>query len=223
MERIETMMAALMRDRGVAMTPAGLVERENDGSDGMRGVNNVDMPVLDPINPVLMHMSRQSVFSPEPPNWTQASTSAVNPPAHARTQRLIYLGDDKYFPLSFPDTLELERYLTSFFSDVHPRYPCIDEAEFRAQSDSLLSKDNVVDPIDHPLLTLHYIIFACCDVLLEVTPSHSARAPAGLHWCEIAQIIVRQEDLLSGGDSLTLIQLLLYQVRSYRLDVSNRL
>ena len=116
-------------------------------------------------------------------------------------------------PLPFPAPVEHERYLHAFFTDIHLRYPCIDEADFRTRTLELLTSD-VVQASSTYLVALNYIIFACCDVLLSVTPPGNDSKPPGWNWCEMVNGLVDKESLLSGDIDLTLIQLLLFQVGS---------
>lgn len=68
MARIETMMEALIHERGMAMTPMGSIEREDNGSDGLRSEAAFALPLLDPINPALTQMEQQSDMLYESPD-----------------------------------------------------------------------------------------------------------------------------------------------------------
>ncbi|KAF1829155.1 hypothetical protein BDW02DRAFT_574240 [Decorospora gaudefroyi] len=150
------------------------------------------MPPLDPINPVLAFMGQQP---------TQSS------PPH-----LIHLGNR---PLPFPSPAEYEHYLSSFFTDVHLSHPCIDEAAFRSRSEQMLAS-TVIPPAEGHFLALNYIIFACCDVLLNVTPADAGK-PIGWRWAEIADHVLDKKSLLGGSGDVTLIQCLLFQALYYTL------
>ncbi|KAF1945138.1 hypothetical protein EJ02DRAFT_339304 [Clathrospora elynae] len=206
MARIETMMEALMRDRGLTMTPIGSIEREDGASDGFRGDAAFSMPALDPINPALAFMGPHSMFNQELPNSTQPAIPALNPPFVAEPSHLIQLGDRA---LPFPSPEEYQQYLYSFFTDIHLSHPCIDEADFRSHAEHMLASTIIPSGESH-FLALNYIIFACCDLLLKVTPADASK-PLGWPWSEMADHLLDKKSLLSGGGGLTLIQCLLFQ------------
>jgi hypothetical protein len=192
MARIEAMMEALMRDRGLTMTPMGSVEREESANDGFPGDAALPMPPLDPINPALAFVGEPSLFPSE-----------VSDPANAV---FIQLGNRK---MPYPSPTHYQQYLTSFFTDIHLSHPCIDEAEFRSRSEHMLASATV-PPEDRQFLALNYTIFACCDVLLNVASVDTGK-PKGWPWLELADDLVDKRSLLSGSGHLTLIQCVLFQ------------
>lgn len=209
MARIEMMMEALMRDRGMTMPPMGSIDRDDNHSDGFRSENAFSMPLLDPINPALAHMGPQPTYSHESPNWTQPSVHYV-PTTSICPTRNIQLRN-RIMPLPFPAPASYQHYMQSFFTDIHLRYPSLDEADFRIRSDSMLAGD-YVQTHDTYLLALNYIIFACCDILLDQAAPSNDTKPRGWQWCELVNGLVDKDALLIGGMDLTLIQLLLFQV-----------
>ncbi|KAL6710307.1 hypothetical protein ACN47E_009253 [Coniothyrium glycines] len=209
MSRIENMMEALMRNQGMLIAPMSNIERE--GSVGTRSQASSTMPLFDSIHPALTQIEEQPTFALEPSNWMQTAMPADTSSKEAKAHRMLYL-EGRLMPLTFPTEQECEQYLHTFFSDIHLRYPCIDEAIFREQSNTLLGDaQSGVAVGQFPLLALHYIIFACCDILLGSPPAESNRAPPGWHWCEMSQSIVAEEDLLERKDALVPIHLLLFQ------------
>lgn len=202
MARIEAMMEALMRDRGLTMTPMGSVEREENGSDTFRGDAALPVPPLDPINPALAFMGQPSLFS-------QESADPANPGAGSpiNTEHLIQVGNKK---VPFPSPADYQQYLASFFTDIHLSHPCIDEPEFRSRSQHMLASTTVSSE-DREFLALNYTIFACCDVLLNVALIDTGK-PKGWRWLEMADEIVDKRSLLSGGGDLTMMQCALFQV-----------
>jgi hypothetical protein len=206
MARVEAMMEALMRDRGLTMTPMGSVEREDSGNDGFQDEPAFPMPPLDPINPALAFMGPPSLFSQDASNPVQSPISAPGPPFDSEP-RVVHVGNRT---MPFPGPAEYQQYLLSFFTDVHLSHPCIDEADFRTRGEHVLS-NNVVQPRDNHFLALNYVIFACCDVLLN-TALADARKPAGWRWSEAADDLLDKKSLLNGGGDLTLIQCVLFQV-----------
>lgn len=201
MARIEAMMEALIHERGMTMTPMGSIEREESGSEGFHGETQFAMPILDPINPALTQMDQSSDMPFEVPDWTQPE-----PPA---AEFMLQVGNRR---LAFPRPDDYHQYLTSFFEDLHLRYPCIEEAAFRARgkpvlATGLLPADAVV------FLALNYIIFACCDVLRTNSPSVPNSTPPGWHWVELADSLVDKRTLLDSDLDHTVLQFLLFQVR----------
>ena len=180
------------------MTPAGSVEREDSGSDGFRTDMAFNSLPLDPINPVLAFMGQPSPFSQESSNPAQ---STVEPP------HLIHLGSRT---MPFPSPVEYQQRLMSFFTDIHLSHPCIDEAEFRSRSEHMLA-NTTIQPEESHFLALNYLIFACCDVLLN-TKKNASSKPVGWQWLEFADDVLDKKSLLSGNGDLTLIQCLLFQV-----------
>ncbi|KAH6865478.1 hypothetical protein BKA58DRAFT_222095 [Alternaria rosae] len=205
MARIEAMMEALMRDRGLTMTPMGSVEREENGSDAFRGDAVLPVPPLDPINPALAFMGQPSLF-------TQESADSANPDAGSpiNTEHLIQVGNRK---VPFPSSADYQQYLASFFTDIHLSHPCIDEPEFRNRSQHMLASTTISSE-DCEFLALNYTIFACCDVLLNVAPIDTGK-PKGWRWLEMADELVDKRSLLSGSGDLTMMQCALFQAIYY--------
>ncbi|KNG50755.1 hypothetical protein TW65_01733 [Stemphylium lycopersici] len=199
MARVEAMMEALMRDRGLTMTPMGSVEREDGATDAA-----FPIPPLDPINPVLAFMG-QPPLSQDTPNPAHAATAGPESSFAAEHPHLIQLANRT---MSFPSPPEYQEYLLSFFNDIHLSHPCIDETEFRSRGEHVLASP-VIQPGDRQFLALNYIVFACCDVLLNVSPASHGK-PAGWAWLEMADELLDKKSLLSGNGDLTLIQCALY-------------
>lgn len=112
--------------------------------------------------------------------------------------------------LPFPSSVEYNRYMENFFGDIHLRYPCVEDSDFREVGARILAT-SVVQPEDTYSLALNYVVFACCDVLLKTLP----RAPGGPHgwsWYQVADDLLDKTALLTGPGGLALIQVLLFQV-----------
>jgi hypothetical protein len=199
MARVEAMMEALMRERGLTMTPMGSVERDDSVSDGFRGGDAAAFPIppLDPINPALAFMGQSSTMS-----GTESSFTADQP-------HLVHLGNQA---MPFPSPAEYQQYLMSFFTDIHLSHPCIDETDFRSRGEHMLA-NAAIQPEERHFLALNYIVFACCDVLLNVSPLDTSK-PAGWQWSEIADDLLDKKSLLSGNGDLTLVQCVLFQASS---------
>jgi hypothetical protein len=198
MARMEMMMEALAHDRGLAFTPDGRLAR--DESVGRRSETAFTMPILDPIHPALDHMAQQS------PERMLAETTDMGPDATA----FVRAGNQN---IPFPDPARYQQYVAIFFGDVHLRHPCVDETEFNARTQRVVTS-GTTDSSDIHFLALCYVVFACCDVLLDVVPAAASDGdrPPGWQWYQLADGIVDKKSLLGGSNDLTLVQYLLYQV-----------
>lgn len=202
--RIESMIEALMHERGMAMTPSGSIEREDNASDAAFA-----MPALDPIHPALASMGLQPSFALASPDMMRQVTPTTTAPS-----TVCIAGRTLTFPISH----DYHSYLQTFFAHLHPFHPCIDEAQFRNRSEQMLANPNL-QHTDSCFLALHYIIFACCDILVHVTPSasNSTTAIPGWQWFQIADELAGKRCLAGRGD-WSLLQFLLFQVRAVLLQ-----
>ncbi|KAF2124088.1 hypothetical protein P153DRAFT_371394 [Dothidotthia symphoricarpi CBS 119687] len=202
MARIETMMEALIHERGMSMTPGGGIEREENGSDAA-----FSMPALDPIHPALASMGLQSSLALMPSDMMRRSISAATPSTICMGSRA----------LTFPPSQDYHNYLQVFFADFHPFHPCIDEAQFRIRSEHMLASSDL-QHTDSCFLALHYIIFACCDILLHVAPpaTTNSNSVPGWQWFQIADELAGKRSLAGRGD-LSLLQFLLFQTLYFTL------
>lgn len=211
MARVEAMMEALMRDRGLTVTPMGSVERD----DGVSDAGAFPMPPLDPINPALAFMGQPSLFSQEPASQPPATVLGPEASFSTESPHLVHLGNHA---MPFPSPAEYQQYLLSFFTDIHLSHPCIDEADFRSRGEHMLA-NSAIAPEERHFLALNYIIFACCDVLLNVSPVDPSK-PIGGRWSEIADHLLDKKSLLNGSGDLTLIQCVLFQVGSLFIPIA---
>ncbi|KAF2825230.1 hypothetical protein CC86DRAFT_40646 [Ophiobolus disseminans] len=198
MARVEAMMEALMQERGLAFTPSGSIEREDNASDGFRSETAFSMPILDPIHPALQQLGQPS------PEHGLASTMPMDPLLGADMMPSVRVGNRN---MPFPDPARYQQYVASFFGDVHLRHPCVDEVDFNARVQQLMT-NGVAEKTDVHFLALCYLLFACCDVLLE--KSTGSDKPPGLDWFLLADSIIDKQALLGGGD-WSLVQCLLFQ------------
>lgn len=204
MARIEAMMEALMHERGMSFTPSGNIERE--GSEGFRSDMAFSMPILDPIHPALDQIAQQS---PEQmPHPVPAGIPAMGSGASA----FVRVGNQS---VPFPDPAGYQQYVAHFFGDVHLRHPCVDETDFNARTQRVVTS-GATEPNDVHFLALCYVVFACCDAVLEATPSTTSNSdkPPGWHWFQLAESIMDKKSSLTHSGDLTLIQYMLFQVGS---------
>lgn len=199
MARIEAMMEALIQDRGLAFTPSGSIEREE--SDGFRSESAFSMPILDPIHPALDSMTQQS---PE---------HMLPPPVHNDSTMHVRAGTRM---LPFPEPARYQQYVAHFFADVHPRHPCVYEAEFVARAQRVVT-DGATVTSDVHFLAFCYVVFAYCDAIVETTgqiPSggNANGKPPGWQWFLLADSLIDEKLLLNVWDDLITIQLFLHKV-----------
>jgi hypothetical protein len=202
MTRIEAMMEALMHDRGMTFTPNATIDRE--GSEGFRSDMAFSMPILDPIHPALDQIAQQS------PELMPHPTLATNPTPGLDATAFVRAGNQS---VPFPDPARYQQYVAHFFGDVHLRHPCVDETDFNARTQRVVT-NGATEPSDFHFLALCYAIFACCDAVLEAIPAAASdrNKPSGWHWLQMAESVMAKKSLLNGHGDLTLIQYLLFQV-----------
>ncbi|KAF1911943.1 hypothetical protein BDU57DRAFT_523209 [Ampelomyces quisqualis] len=198
MARIEAMMDALMHERSLNFPPSAAMERED--SLGFRSDTAFSMPILDPIHPALDHMAAQS------PELMQHSILAADPVLVPGASVLVRARNQS---MPFPDPDGYQQYLAQFFGDVHVRHPCVDEADFNARTQRVVT-NGATEPADIHFLALCYAVFACCDVVSPIGPSDDDK-PRGWRWVQLADGLVDKKLLLGGTEDLTLIQYLLFQ------------
>lgn len=199
MTRVEAMLEALMQDRGLAFTPSGSIEREDTRHDGIKMENAFPMPILDPIHPDLQRLGQPS---PEQMHVTPHMGSEPMPS--------VRVGDRE---LPFPDPARYQQYVCHFFGDVHLRYPCVDEVDFNARVQRLMTR-RIAEHNDVHFLALCYLLFACCDVLLEPVVNEN-EGPRNADWFQLADSIIDKRSLLLNA-GMDLVQCFLFQVRTSR-------
>ena len=199
MARMEAMMEAIMHERNMTFPPNG-VAMEREESVGFRSDTGFSMPILDPIHPALDHMAPQS------PELMQHPV-AVDPAMVPGASVFVRAGNRN---MPFPDPDRYQQYVAQFFSDVSVRHPCVDEADFNARTQRVVT-NGATEPGDIHFLALCYTVFACCDVVSAIGPSDDDK-PRGWHWVQLADGLIDKKLLLSGNEDLTLIQYLLFQV-----------
>ncbi|KAH8695814.1 hypothetical protein GQ44DRAFT_694852 [Phaeosphaeriaceae sp. PMI808] len=212
MARIEAMMEALVQDRGLAFTPSGSIER--DESDGHGSESAFSMPILDPIHPALDSM-------------TQQSPEHIPPPSLGNDQTMHVRAGSGMLPFPLPN--RHEKYVKTFFDEVHPRHPCVDEAMFNARAHRLVS-DGATEPGDIRFLAFCYLVFAYSDVVLgapkqwgpsgegqwgptgQLIPTISLNEkPLGWQWFLLAESLIDEKSLLNVCNDDLVVQLLLHK------------
>lgn len=231
MARIESMMDSLMLERGRTVTPRISMERDAAASDRLHA-------------DFLMQIAGEATMSAFPPiaegdldfesgsGRIRHSISAVSPASSADAAATIRVGPKT---LAFPNPPEYQRYLDIFFDDIAPYYPCVNELEFRINSEKLLSA-SAIQPDHVSLLALNYIVFACSDIatssgkrtfvsihqdtgarLLTPMSQTDTKGPTsqtpspGWQWLRAADELVGKRKI-SGQIDLCLIQFLVLEV-----------
>jgi hypothetical protein len=83
--------------------------------------------------------------------------------------------------LPFPSPAQYRHYLDFFFDDINACHPCVNESDFRVRSEAMLASPHL-DRRESCFLALHYIVFACADILQDYSPLSEDRVPPGSHW-----------------------------------------
>lgn len=211
MTRIENMMEALRQERGGGMTPRGSMERDDLVSESLQGDASFDMP-LDPLGAAARSLFglQHELVDTRP----RHSTSAASPLSHGeRSSIKIGLRD-----FVFPNVSDYQKYVDFFFTEVNPHLPCVNEAEFRFQSEQLpISGD--IPSSQTCFLALNYAIFACVDSLVDIIrpevniPGIVPSAP-GWQWFQAADELIGKRDIIGRGN-LMVIQALLLEVAAF--------
>ncbi|KAJ8133242.1 hypothetical protein O1611_g380 [Lasiodiplodia mahajangana] len=111
--------------------------------------------------------------------------------------------------LSFPSEVQYARYLDFIFKDINASHPCLNEMDFRSRSKRLVST-HMLEPSDACFLATNYILFACTDILTDVSLIQNQNRLPGWQWYLAADDIMCHRKL-SGRDGLDLIQLLIFE------------
>ncbi|KAL5118653.1 hypothetical protein ACEQ8H_003504 [Pleosporales sp. CAS-2024a] len=201
MTRVERMLEALMQERGLGFTPSGSIEREQ--SIGFRSETAFSLPILDPIHPALDQMAQQ------PLDHLRDSLLPETPLMGADATALVRAGNRE---VPFPDPARYQQYVAQFFGDLHLRHPCVDEADFTARVQQLVT-NGATEPSEYHFLALCYSIFACCDASLTQsigTANNNDKAP-GWQWYELADTMVDKTTLVCRQADDASIQHLFFQ------------
>lgn len=213
MARIEGMMEALIQDRGVASTPRDSIDREDTASDSFQGESIFDAR-LETLGAAAAASRQQFGFQQDfPEARTRHSISDGTLSSQSKTIP-VRIGSKE---LSFPADSDYQKYISYFFADLNPYLPCVNEAQFRSQSEYMLASDDI--PQSHlSSLALNYIIFACVDVMTDPTPTRTGidlpeanAKPPGWQWIEVADELIGQRAMDSRGD-VRLVQILIWKV-----------
>jgi hypothetical protein len=206
MARIEGMMEVLIQERSMGATPRGSIEREEAFVDGFHGDTALHPPI-EAFNANLAAVRQQLGFPLESSeSRLRQSISAVSPSSSTESTSSIRVGSRT---LPFPNPNDYQKYVDYFFSTITPYYPCVNEAEFRTRSDSMLAT-RVINPSDISLLALNYIVFSCADILVDTTNPGALTKPPGWQWFQTADQLVGKRKVSGRGD-LSLIQFLIWE------------
>ena len=205
MARVEAMLAALMQERGLAFTPsversddntanAFSTERENATGNGfIKSENAFSMPILDPIHPDLQQIG-------------QTTPEQMHVHMGEEPMPTVRVGDRE---LPFPAPRAYQQYVSSFFGGIYLRYPCVDEVDFNARVQRLMTNGTADNNVH--FLASCYIVFACCDLLDIVNVVSGSDGPAGAGWFRLADSIIDKRSLPVHND-IDLVQCYLLQV-----------
>lgn len=111
--------------------------------------------------------------------------------------------------LPFPSGADYRSYLDYIFDDINACHPCLNEVDFRARSERMLGA-SPLDRRETCFLALHFILFACVDILRDVSGPDESRPSPGLQWYQAADELVGKSKFHGVGD-LSLIQFLIFE------------
>lgn len=129
----------------------------------------------------------------------------------------ITVSSPSLLPASFHHKVELPtrssytKYIDFFFKEINPYYPCVNEAHFRERSKRLVTKDFAENDDEKSLLALHYIIFACSEMLLDIKPLANGTPSSESEWLFNADNVYRKLNFNERWNSRK-IQFLVYKV-----------
>lgn len=224
MTRIESMMESLLLERGLAVTPRISIERDASASERLHA--DFLMQIAGEAS-TLPSLAAADVDGETSPKQAQASVSAPSPSSSTDAAGVLRVGTKT---IAFPNPTEYQKHLNVFFDDIAPYYPCVNELEFRMESEKMLSAP-AISSGNVSLLALNYIVFACSEMATsQGTPTfvpvecrtHEADhvetegtptkiKPPGWQWFRAADDLVGKRKL-SGQADLCLIQFLALEV-----------
>lgn len=205
MSRIETMMEALVQERGARITPRGSAERDSSASEGMQADIGI-AALLDPFVPEMSMRAPSSMVDPYAGTALLAAVASAN----ARSEATIRVGTRE---MPFPEPKDYQTYLDYYFFDINPTQPCINEAEFRIRSEKMLSS-GAAEGNNIAFLALHYAIFSCVDISSTTSVATQSALPGqqlGWRWIDLANGVIDKRQISGQGD-LSLLQFLIVQV-----------
>lgn len=142
------------------------------------------------------------------PRSMRASRPSGNPLSLRREQSFSQLRiGTKCVP--FPSAPDYKHYLDYIFDDVNVCHPCLNEGDFRARSARMLGM-SPLDGRESCFLALHLILFACADILREVSEPDDSRPSPASKWYQAADDLVGKSKFHGLGD-LSLIQFLIFE------------
>ncbi|KAF2271542.1 uncharacterized protein EI97DRAFT_504890 [Westerdykella ornata] len=204
MARMEGMMEALLRERGIVITPRGSTEREAPPM-GEYHVHE------DAINPNLPPPVRAQ------PTYRLEQHQLQDHQSTSASHSIAVIKDSISVEVPFTVPTEYRRYLDHFFEQVYPFYPCIDPVPFREQGGCMLSS-LPIQKDKRLLLALHYVMFALVDVSESNSPNETM---PGWYWYQTAETLIGQEVLHSSGGLVFIQYLILKAIYLTYIDKPN--
>ncbi|KAK5168855.1 uncharacterized protein LTR77_006164 [Saxophila tyrrhenica] len=216
-ERLENALQALTDRLDSGESNTNVVDEAENNEPSFQSDATLQSPV-DQFSESLAHVKQQLglnngiTSSPlaRTPQQLQHTNSLTLPPL--RRQHSTSTGcteiriGSRTFP--FPSPPQYERYLRFFFEDINPCHPCVNESHFRVRSEAMLSSSQL-NRRESCFLALHYIMFACSDILQDTSAQQASRT-SGSHWYQAADDLVGRTRLTGHGD-LSLIQFLIFE------------
>jgi hypothetical protein len=201
MARIEGMMEALVQKNGISITTRETMESGASRAEEYQYDGDAYAANLVPVHP-------QLGFPQERPESDQRDSISSPAAMHIDSPNTIRVGEsNRAYP--FPRPSAYQKYIDTYFREISPCVPCIDQAPFQAISEHMLSQ-SPIPASSIALLALQYIIFACVDILGDTDPFRGS-TPRGWDWYQVADELVGTKWLAEGGN-MRLIQFFLIKV-----------
>ena len=173
---------------------------------------------IDTFNASLVQVKQQLGFRPDQngASASPASTKLSQLPSEStlaslRRERSSAGSEIRIGPrtLPFPSPQQYQIYLSFFFSDINACHPCVNEGDLRARSERMMACSHL-DRRESCFLALHFIIFACAEILQEFSAPEEPRSSPGWIWYNAADELIGRTKFNGHGD-LSLVQFLIFE------------
>jgi hypothetical protein len=206
---MEEMMEALIQKNGISITPRTSVRASTSPFNDYQSDGDAYVTALVPVEP-------QFGFPQESPGSNPRRAIFERAERMGTILSTIHLTDDnRPYPFWRPE--DYNHTLDRYFKDINPDVPCIHVAPFRLLSQQMLSQ-SPIDSSNIPFLALHYIMFACVEILANPSTIYDHLQYAW-DWFQLADDLVGTKWLNEHGD-MRFVQFFLLKARLPRTYTS---
>lgn len=215
MARIESMMEALIQERGISVTTRGSFELETSGNESYHA-EAASQAHPDLFGGHLVPVGQQPSEYMEPSSSRSRAMSMLSTAMITDQPGTITFGSQV---LQFPAQPVYQKYLDHFFSQLSFYHPCIDEVEFRNLSSDLVNTGQA-RPAQRDFLALHYAMFAYVDIESDTSAYDLGSIPPGWHWSQLVDELIGKRPGCGAVDT-TIVCVLIFQVSRRPIARSN--